>query len=130
VRRASKARTLIRRQKDKLRNGTDLPAADRVEAVARRGFAQFRMHDFGAAERTLRETIALYRQADVMDGIRRSLRINAKRFGIRDYAWLSILSDDPPLKNNIAPIVGTASAAAHRRRGTGIALLKSSTPMA
>ncbi|HEY3355393.1 MAG TPA: tetratricopeptide repeat protein [Polyangia bacterium] len=42
----------------------DLPPVDRVEAIARRGFAQFKQRDFGASERTLREAIALYRKAD------------------------------------------------------------------
>ena len=41
----------------------------------------------------------------------------------------STLPDGPPLKNNIAPIVGTATAAAHRLRGDGITLLNNSTPI-
>jgi len=43
---------------------SDLPPADRVEAISRRGLAQFRLRDHIAAERTFRDAIALYRKAD------------------------------------------------------------------
>ena len=41
---------------------------------------------------------AYYHQADVMDGIRQFLKTNMSRFGVGDYAWLSLLMDDPNLK--------------------------------
>lgn len=40
----------------------DLTLPDRVEAMARRGVAQFAQKDWMASERTLRETLAWYRQ--------------------------------------------------------------------
>jgi tetratricopeptide (TPR) repeat protein len=40
----------------------DLSLSDRLEAMARRGVAQYHVDDFGAAERTLREQIAYFRQ--------------------------------------------------------------------
>jgi hypothetical protein len=39
----------------------DLTLSDRLEAMARRGVAQFELHDLGAAERTLREQLAYYK---------------------------------------------------------------------
>jgi tetratricopeptide (TPR) repeat protein len=39
----------------------DLTLADRLEALARRGFAQFSMRDLIAAERTFREQLAFYK---------------------------------------------------------------------
>jgi TolA-binding protein len=42
----------------------DLPPADRVEAMVRRGLAQYRLADPRAAERTFREAVAFYRKAD------------------------------------------------------------------
>jgi TolA-binding protein len=42
----------------------DLPPADRVEAMVRRGYAQYQLKDVAAAERTFRETIGFYRKAD------------------------------------------------------------------
>jgi len=44
------------------------------------------------------KTAAYYQQADVMDGIRQLLKVNAKAFGVRDYAWLSLIAEDPNLK--------------------------------
>ena len=43
---------------------SDLSAEDRVEAMVRRGYAQYRLGDTKAAERSFREAIAFYRQAD------------------------------------------------------------------
>ncbi len=40
----------------------DLSLSDRLEALARRGVAQFNLDDLGAAERTLREQLALFRK--------------------------------------------------------------------
>ena len=45
------------------------------------------------------KTAAYHRQADVMDGVRQFIRINSKKFGVNDYAWLSLLSDDPSVKD-------------------------------
>jgi tetratricopeptide (TPR) repeat protein len=42
----------------------DLAAADRVEAMVRRGHAQYQMKDLATAERTFRDTIGFYRKAD------------------------------------------------------------------
>ena len=42
----------------------DLAPADRVEAMVRRGYAQYQMKDMATAERTFRETIGFYRKAD------------------------------------------------------------------
>jgi len=42
----------------------DLAPADRVEAMVRRGLAQYHLKDGSAAERTFREAIAFYRKAD------------------------------------------------------------------
>jgi tetratricopeptide (TPR) repeat protein len=39
----------------------DLGLADRIEAMARRGFAQFSLRDYIAAERSFREQLAFYR---------------------------------------------------------------------
>ena len=36
----------------------DLTADDRIEAIARRGFAQFRLNDLDQAERTFRSALA------------------------------------------------------------------------
>jgi hypothetical protein len=44
------------------------------------------------------KTAAMNHQADVMDGLRHALTIDAHKFGIEDYAWLSILSDDPSIQ--------------------------------
>ena len=44
------------------------------------------------------KTAVLNRQADVADGIRHCIQVNATRFGVRDYGWLSLLCDDPRLK--------------------------------
>lgn len=41
---------------------------------------------------------AMHKQADVLDGLRKSIAINFKKFGIGNYAWLAILSDDPSIK--------------------------------
>ena len=41
------------------------------------------------------KTAADNRQADVLDGIRQATRINANRWGVRDYAWFSLLCDTP-----------------------------------
>lgn len=42
----------------------DLGPADRVEAMVRRGYAQYQMKDLATAERTFRDTIGFYRKAD------------------------------------------------------------------
>jgi TolA-binding protein len=42
----------------------DLAPADRVEAMVRRGYAQYQMKDLQTAERTFRDTIGFYRKAD------------------------------------------------------------------
>jgi hypothetical protein len=43
------------------------------------------------------KTAATRKQADVLDGIRRALRINAKAWGTRDSAWLPLVADDPSI---------------------------------
>jgi len=43
-------------------------------------------------------TAATHRQADVLDGIRHALRVNSGKWGIKDYAWLAILADDPDIQ--------------------------------
>ncbi len=45
------------------------------------------------------KTAALQRQADVVNGIRHAIQVNGKAFGVRDYAWLSLLCDDPSIKD-------------------------------
>jgi tetratricopeptide (TPR) repeat protein len=42
----------------------DLAPPDRVEAMVRRGYAQYQLKDLQAAERTFRDTIGFYRKAD------------------------------------------------------------------
>ncbi len=44
------------------------------------------------------KTAALNKEPDVIDGIRQSLKINSTKFGVRDYAWMSLLCDDPALQ--------------------------------
>lgn len=43
----------------------DLTADDRIEALGRRGFAQFRLKDLDTAERTFRSALAYYQQIEV-----------------------------------------------------------------
>ena len=44
------------------------------------------------------KTAAYYKQPEVMDGVRQFMRINSKKWGTNDSAWLSLLSDDPTVK--------------------------------
>jgi hypothetical protein len=44
------------------------------------------------------KTAAVHKQADVMDGIRHALQVNAAKWGVRDYSWLAIICDDPNTK--------------------------------
>ena len=43
---------------------SDLTADDRLEALGRRGFAQFQLHDLDTAERTFRSSVAYYHQIE------------------------------------------------------------------
>jgi len=43
---------------------SDLSADDRLEALGRRGFAQFQLHDLDTAERTFRSSVAYYHQIE------------------------------------------------------------------
>jgi tetratricopeptide (TPR) repeat protein len=45
----------------------DLTADDRIEAIARRGFAQFRLHDLDQAERTFRSALAFREQIETQE---------------------------------------------------------------
>ena len=44
------------------------------------------------------KTAAMYKQADVMDGIRRALRVNSESWGTRDSVWQPLLADDPNIR--------------------------------
>ena len=43
---------------------SDLTADDKLEALGRRGFAQFQLHDLDTAERTFRSSVAYYHQIE------------------------------------------------------------------
>jgi hypothetical protein len=45
------------------------------------------------------QTAAVHKQADVMDGLRHAMHMNANRWGVKDFAWLAIIADDPKLKD-------------------------------
>jgi len=45
----------------------DLSSDDRLEAMARRGFAQFQLKDLETAERTLRSAVAFFRQTESLE---------------------------------------------------------------
>ena len=44
------------------------------------------------------KTAAAHRQADVVDGIRHALQVNAEAWGTRDSMWQAIVADDPSIK--------------------------------
>lgn len=44
------------------------------------------------------KTAAMHKQADVLDGIRRALRVNANAWGTRDSAWVPLVADDPSIQ--------------------------------
>jgi len=44
------------------------------------------------------KTASYFKQADLMDGVRQYLKLRGNDFGVRDYGWLSLLSDDPALQ--------------------------------
>jgi hypothetical protein len=44
------------------------------------------------------KTASDHKQADALDGIRQLLKVNASKWGVRDYTWLAILGDDPAVK--------------------------------
>jgi hypothetical protein len=44
------------------------------------------------------KTAAMYKQADVMDGIRHALQLDAGKWGTVDSAWEPIIFDDPSIK--------------------------------
>jgi hypothetical protein len=41
------------------------------------------------------KTASDHKQTDVLDGIRQILKVNASKWGVRDYTWLALLCDDP-----------------------------------
>jgi len=43
-------------------------------------------------------TAAAHKQTDILDGIRHAIQVNFAKFGVKDYAWLSIIADDPSIK--------------------------------
>ena len=44
------------------------------------------------------KTAAAHKQADVMDGIRHAMQVNARGWGSRGLAWLSLVCDDPSVR--------------------------------
>ncbi len=44
------------------------------------------------------KTASYFKQADLMDGVRQYLKSLENQWGVKDYAWLSLLCDDPGLE--------------------------------
>lgn len=54
------------------------------------------------------KTAALHHEGDALDALRTAIKINAQKFGIREGAWVSLLSDDPAQHGDRAKLPATA----------------------
>jgi tetratricopeptide (TPR) repeat protein len=66
----------------------DLTMSDRLEAMARRGVAQFNMKDVGAAERTLRDTLLLARRHETDERLDTDFFVGMSAYYIGEIAHL------------------------------------------